>query len=517
MLLTFSSQIEASDQERRVIAGQVVPFDQVGMTSAGPVIFKRGSISIVDPNKIKLLANHDNKEVVGRATSFHTTDTGIYGSFKVSASSKGTDYLILAAEDLVSGLSVGVDVIKSAPDTKGNLVVTAGRLIEVSLVEAPAFAAAQIDRVAASETTQTEPTKESEAVMTTAPEAPQEEIKAEEAPVVEAARPRITQPTYNTMARNPITSAGRYTEHKIKAALGNFDSALFVKAADDSMATNPAFNKVNYLSEFITNTAFGTPVKDSCSSGELPDNGMTFSVPSLVTSAGGQSGVAPAVTVEAEAGAVQNTGMVTEFLTGTISKYSGMNTMSIELIERSSPIFFDELTRQLQNAYILATENAIVAELTASGTAATAQAATAAGLIAYVAKETPAAYSGTSYVAKNYLAGVSQWGLLIGATDTTGRPIFTAAQPMNAGGAAAPTSIYGNVLGLDLRVSTRVVDTTIDESAFIIVPEAVTVYSSPTAYMSVNIVANLQVQTAIYGYQSVIVKMPTGVRRYNLT
>ena len=56
MLLTFSSQIEASDQERRVIAGQVVPFDQVGMTSAGPVIFKRGSISIVDPNKIKLLA-----------------------------------------------------------------------------------------------------------------------------------------------------------------------------------------------------------------------------------------------------------------------------------------------------------------------------------------------------------------------------------------------------------------------------------------------------------------------------
>ena len=41
---------------------------------------------------------------------------------------------------------------------------------------------------------------------------------------------------------------------------------------------------------------------------------MTISIPSLVTSNGGGNGVAAVVTVEAEAGAVQNTGMVTEHL-----------------------------------------------------------------------------------------------------------------------------------------------------------------------------------------------------------
>jgi hypothetical protein len=53
-----------------------------------------------------------------------------------------------------------------------------------------------------------------------------------------------------------------------------------------------------------------------------------------------------------KAGAVANTGMVTEYLSGTVSKYSGMNTISIELLERSDPNFYAELTQQLQNAYL---------------------------------------------------------------------------------------------------------------------------------------------------------------------
>jgi hypothetical protein len=60
-------------------------------------------------------------------------------------------------------------------------------------------------------------------------------------------------------------------------------------------------------------------------------------------SEGGGTGVAPSVTVEAEAGAVANTGMETEYLTGTVSKYSGMNTLSVELLERSDPNFYAEL------------------------------------------------------------------------------------------------------------------------------------------------------------------------------
>ena len=145
---------------------------------------------------------------------------------------------------------------------------------------------------------------------------------------------------------------GSYTEHKIKAALGNETSKLYVTAADDSFTTNPAFNPTQFLTEFVTNTRFGTPAIDACSQGVLPASGMTISVPSLVTSSGGQAGVAPEVTEEAEAGAVQNTGMVTQYLSGTVKKYSGMNTLSVELLERSDPNFYAELTAQLQNAYL---------------------------------------------------------------------------------------------------------------------------------------------------------------------
>jgi HK97 family phage major capsid protein len=258
---------------------------------------------------------------------------------------------------------------------------------------------------------------------------------------------------------------------------------------------------------------------NALSSGVLPNSGMTINVPSLVTSAGGQSGVAPVVTVEAEAGAVENTGMVTEYLTGTVKKYSGMNTLSVELLERSDPNFYAELTNQLQRAYSLATDAAVIADVVAGGVQGTAVAATSAGIISYVSTETPNIYKNTSYFAKNYVAGPSQWSLLLGATDTTGRPIYNA-QPntqMNSAGQSVPTSIRGNVLGLDLYVDHQMVATTIDDSAFIVAPEAMTVYRSPQAYMSVNVVSNLQIQVAIYGFMATIVKMPNGLVRYNLT
>jgi hypothetical protein len=58
MLLTFSSQIESADEERRVIAGKIVPFEVPGNTSAGKVVFAKGSIEIGDPGKIKMLMQH---------------------------------------------------------------------------------------------------------------------------------------------------------------------------------------------------------------------------------------------------------------------------------------------------------------------------------------------------------------------------------------------------------------------------------------------------------------------------
>jgi HK97 family phage prohead protease len=538
VLLTFSQEIQAADTERRIVSGLVAPYGEVGYTSAGPVVFERGSISIPDAGKIKLLSQHQQDKPVGRAISFSDSTEGVYGSFKLSSSTRGQDALVLAQENLVSGLSVGVDVTASKPMGE-YLLVTAAVLKEVSLVESAAFSSASVTDIAAAraaleaatstKTTtisttivEVETETESEEAVTTAPENTPEETPVDapaEAEKVEAAR-KIIRPSVldSQRVRTPITSMGAYTEHKIKAALGNEDSKLYVTAADDSFTTNPAFSPTQYLQEFVTNTRFGTPAIDACSQGVLPTSGMTINVPSLVTAAGGGNGVAPEVTVEAEAGAVQNTGMETAYLTGTVAKYSGMNTLSVELLERSDPNFFAELSTQLENAYLKRLDQTVLAALIQAGQQGATQAATSAGIIGFASDAAAKVYQATGYFAQNYVANPSQWQLLMGSTDSTGRPIYSASQPMNAAGLTQPGSIRGNVLGLDLYVDKNfTATTTIDDSAIILAPEAFTVYRSAQNFMSVNVVSNLQVQIAIYGYMATIAKMPNGVVRFNLT
>ena len=517
MKLTFSSQVEAADGERRVIAGKIVPFEEVGNTSVGKVVFAKGSIEIGDPGKIKMLMQHAPERPIGRMQKFNQAEDGIYAQFKISNSMQGQDALILAGEQLIDGLSVGVDVNKSV-QKKEYLYVTSATLREVSLVESPAFTAAQVTKVAASENEaeDTNQTTESEAPVEDLATAPQEAKVEAATPTVEAARPTITAPLIQTRVRTPIDSMAAYTEHKIKAALGNDDSKLFIAAADDSFSTNPAFNPTQYLTEFVTNTRFGTPTIDACSQGTLPTVGMSISVPSLVTSAGGGTGVAPVVTVEAEAGAVQNTGMETAYLTGTVQKYSGMNTLSVELLERAGyPGFYAELTQQLQNAYLTAIDTAALTALLAAGTSASAVTADSDGIVAYSAQSAAAVYKNTGYFAQNYIANPAQWQALIGALDNTGRPIYNAIQPMNAAGDVRPSSIRGSVTGLDLYVDKNFSQTAFDDnSAVILAPEAFTVYRSPQAFMSVNVVSNLQVQVAIYGFMATIAKMPYGIIKF---
>jgi HK97 family phage prohead protease len=545
MLLTFSGNIEAVDNgDRRTISGKIAPYGEVGATSAGRVVFAENSITVPEPSKVKLLMQHDNSKPVGRMQSVTSNKTGLYASFKVSASTRGSDAILLAQEQLMDGLSVGVEVDDSRQE-KDYLLVTAATLKEVSLVESAAFPSAAVLKIAAQENAvdENQPTETTGETVDKAPEEmaseatflpdgatvtlksvsyETDEAEGDTTPV-EAARKIIKPSALNSQrVRTPITNMGAYTEHKIKAALGNDESKLFISAADASWTTNPAFNPTQYLSEFVTNTRFPRSAVDACSKGVLPPKGNTINVPALVDSNGGLNGVAPTVTVEAEAGAVSATGMVTEYLTGTVNKYSGMNTLSVELLERTdNPQFFSELTNQLQIAYMNATDQAVITAINATGFTSTGVAATAAGLISYTAESTANVYKNSGYFAQNFVGSTGIYNLLLGAVDSTGRPIFNAYQPnaaalANAAGMVSNNSVRGNVLGLDLYVDRFMTAGVADDSAFILAPEAFTVYESPQAYMSVNVVSNLQVQVAIYGFMATIAKIPNGICRLNI-
>jgi HK97 family phage prohead protease/HK97 family phage major capsid protein len=538
--LTFSAPIEAADGQRRIVSGQIVPFGAIGNTSAGHVIFERGSIQIPSAAKIKLLAQHNTNDPIGRAQSFSETATGINGVFKLSAASKAQDYLVMASEGLIDGLSVGVEVLASRERKDGVIIVSSAVLKEVSLVESPAFTDARVLDVVAQEGEETaveETLPEDSAPIEVTEETPITESEAtvsedttaattEAAAAAEASRPIIKAAApYTSAPRHDIISMGKYVEHKVKAALGDDTSRQYVAAAEDpatvraaadSMSTNPAFNPIQYLSNFVSNTNFGRPTIDAVSRGTLPASGLTLNIPSLVTSAGGGSSVAPTVAETAESGAPSDTGMTSAYESVTIKKYAGQQTISLELLERSDPIFFDQLAIQLERAYKQATDSAMIAILTAQGTQATGVAATNAGLISYVSTEAPAAYKGSSYFADRIVANTDWWGTIMGYTDTTGRPIYNAQSPYNAAGVSTPTSIKGNVLGLDLYVDKNVTSGLVDESAFIIAPETAYWWESPEAFFSVNVVNSMSVQTAIYGYGAGKVLIPAGVRRFNL-
>ena len=519
MLLTFSSSVESADTERRVIAGKIVPYEVVGNTSAGPVVFAKDSIDIGDPGKIKMLMQHQADKPIGRMQKFQKAEDGIYASFKISASMQGSDALTLASEALVDGLSVGVEV-NGSKQTKDYLYVTKATLKEVSLVETPAFAEANVTKVAASEseTDSTPTTTESEAILDTTPEPTV--TPAEVAPV-EAARPTISAAIY-AEPRTPINSQAKYLQYSVKAQLGDHEAGLWVrgedakalkiKAADDSFSTNPAFSPVSYATTVVDTLIGSRPTIEACGGAKvIPNSGMTISHPKITTSG--------TVASTAEGAAPSETGIVSAYVNATVTKYAGLQRYSVELLERSSdnPSFFAAMLDNMTRAYNKATDAAVIAEIVSGGTLASTQAATYLGVQAFIAQAGPAAYLATGELASGYIAGTSQWSLLIGAKDTTDRPIFTATNPYNAAGSSSPTSIRGNILGLDLYVDANMVSTTIDDSAFIVVPSAIAIYESPVLRLSTNVPTSGEIELMLYGYLATKTLVSGGLQRYNLT
>ena len=526
-ILTFSAEI-VCDADKRVISGKIVPIGtgEVGNTSAGRVIFEAGSIKLPDDaKKIKLLNQHNVKEPLGRAQYFTEGHDGIYAAFKVSSSTRGSDALLLASEGLQSGLSVGVEVEKSF-NKAGVMHVTAANLFEVSLVTEPAFKSAQVIDVAASEEAEatpadedaTTPTTESEETVENTPEvsaAPEVEAAS-----VEAAAPKVTAAKiYATDRVKPLTGA-EYLSASIKAAMGDDEARRTVRAADDSTSTNTGLTLPQHLQTFITDTFTGRPAFDAVTRSALVDSGMSFTVPRLYTNAGTPD-VAPTVADTNEGSAPSETGMTSTYDTVSINKFSGLNRVSFELIDRSSPSFMDLLMSELRKAYEKATDSALLTELIASGTAAATTAATAAGLQSFIATESAAAYKGTGGdYANKLVASTDQWAAIMGYADSTGRALYSAATPTyNSSGVAVPTSVRGSILGTDLIVDHNIAASgVVDNSAFLIAPSSVYVWESPTTNLRVNVLTSGEVEINMYGYLAIYVaKSGKGVRKFNLT
>jgi phage head maturation protease len=521
MQLSFEGQVLAASVETRTIRGLVVPFGKSGNTSAGPVRFEFGAFGDIDPSEIVLNMEHDRTRPLGRGIgdSLEVSPAGISMAFKIAPTGAGNDALVEASEGLRPAFSIEANVNEYTIE-KGVMVVSSAKLEAVAHVTNPAFKDAQISQVAAcdpeDQTTEAEIPAKDEPQETTVDEVTTpvaDEVTA--AAVVHAAAP-----VAYTKPRSPIKTQAHFLEHSIKAQRGNHESAEWiahakaedakhVNAADDSFTTNPAFKPIQYVSQVVDNQIGARGAIDAIGTRALPNAGMTVSIPKITTSG--------SVAETAEGAGPSETGIVSSYVDATVKAYKGLQRYSVELFDRADPSFYAAMLDNMRRVYAQATEAAVIAELTAGGTQATSQSVDVDGIVAYVKTETPAAYLATGELATRYIAGTSQWGLLIGAQDSTKRPIFSASQPQNSAGEVGTQSLRGNVMGLDLYVSNKAVSTNIDESAFIVVPSSVAIYESPVLQLSTNVVTTGEIETMLYGYLAVKVVTAGGVRRFNMT
>ena len=508
----FSIKVEATDFPKRELSGRIVTWNEAGVTSSGATMFNKGSITL--GNSTKLLLEHRRESPIGFLKSYEEDEEGIYATFSIGNTTAGSDALVEASTGLRDGFSVGV-IAQKYKNVDGVLVVSASALKEVSLVTDPAIASAKVE-IAASENNNSESEPETEEqstegetqveTPTAVPEAPAETVEASKVVQAEAARP-----LYFATPRSPIISGGSYLEHSIKATLGNEDSRQYIKAADDSFSTNPAFSPVSYVRDVAQNTNADRPTIDACG-GTRPLNsyGMTVSIPKITANS-------TSATVAEGGDPTGTTAITSSYVDATVIKKMGFQRYSVELLDRSDPSFYEIMLSNLRDSYAQATDAYVIAQIIAGGTVATATDADSAGIISFVSTEAPAAYTATKRTAKSFVGGTSIWSLLLGAKDTTGRPIYNAGNPMNNAGSAIPTSIRGNVLGLDFYVDPNMLSTSIDNSAFIIEPRSIEIFESPALTLATNVPTTGEIEIALYGYIAAQAVFAGGLRKFNLT
>jgi phage head maturation protease len=507
--------ITAADSNSRTITGRIVTFEETGNASIGKVQFAKGSIDAVP---VLLNLEHDRTRRIGKTLSIEANDQGIDATFKIANTTAGTDALVEASEGLRDGFSVEVYFDEYETLKDGTVRIIKGEMTGVALTSEPAIRSARVNEVAA--TTGDEPeisdsTVEPEETPTTeGDEVDNTVTNAETVETVEAAQSVTAnaKPAVGGSFTKPRLefTAAKYLENTIRASLGDENARQYVAAAAD-VTDNAGLVPTRQLTEVINGLANTTRSNiDAISRGVLPDAGMSFEIPKITQM--------PTVAATSEGSAPSETDQNAAFVTVNVAKYAGQQTFSVELLDRTSPLFFNELLSNMAAAYAKATDTAVNAALISGASAdatTTTTYPTAAELLGIVARGAASVYAGTQGFARNIIMNTSQWANAMTLNDS-GRPIYNASQPSNAGGVVRPDSIRGNIAGLDLFVTANTAATTdTDGSILIVNPAAYTWYESPTYRLRADVIASGQISVSVYGYGAIATKIGAGAFKNN--
>ena len=516
MKVTTPFTITAADSEARTITGQIVAFDTAANASTGKVMFKAGSLN---PANVKLNLEHDAARPIGKTLSMELSPDGktINATFKISKTTAGTDAIQEAIDGLRDGFSVEANAVEFGHNEDGTMVVSKADLVGVALTHNPAFDSARVSNVAATtapensepstdeaEATPQQPT-EGDVVENTVTEPTAAETVEASAKVEAAATPK---PVNFIATRNPIVSPETFLMHKVNAMRGDEQSRAFIAAAT-ATTDSPGLIPTRQLREVVNGLSDSVRASiDSISNSTLPSAGMVFQIPKVTA--------LPTVDQVDELDPITPAGLETEFINVNVKSFKGSSVMSVELADRSDPLYYSELISAMSAQYARETNAYNSAEIitgatkTATGIGSDI---TAAEFLTWVAGGAVSVYSNTFKFADAIVVSPQMWGRIMGFNDA-GRPIYNALNPMNAAGNAQPRSLRGSVNGIDLWVDTALSGLG-SNSMYVINRDAYTWYESPRLELRTNYLEDGSIGILMYGYGATATKIAAGAYAFN--
>ncbi len=435
----------AGEDSPRTITGVAVPWDTPAVVSGGQKVqFARGAFD-VNQKAPKLLEGHDMNQLRGVVTEMADSDEGLLFTAKFAKTRASDEAIELIKAGAYDSVSIGA--IPTKFKYKGDtMMVSAAEVLEISLVSHPAFSAAQITEIAASQP------EEEEAVEPQPLDIPEEETMSVENPTVEASAEIVpTAPLFASVKREAVLpTAAEY----ISAAIAGGDqwrdmsAALHAAAPDVTTSDTAGVLPLPIVGPVYNNFRGLRPVVDAVGVKAMPGGGKVFIRPEVTTHTS-------MAVQSAENAALQSGTFVVSSNQVTKGTYGGYVNISMQDLEWTDPAILSLILDDMARIYANTTDN-VAADALVAGITQTAVLTDPTSPAEWVSD----IYTAASTILTNsngnlptaLMLDPASYAALGKLVDTSGRPLFPEVGPMNALGTASAAQFAGRAFGLNVVV-----------------------------------------------------------------
>jgi HK97 family phage prohead protease len=488
-------EIRSTDLELREVSGIAVPYNEtIDLGGGMSERFAQGAVDITNQN-VKLLRDHDKKQVIGRIVEMRDETEGLFIRAKISETALGNETLALVKDGAIRSFSVGFIPVKDEKQDR-TVIRTKVNLKEVSLVPFPAYETASVTEVREIK----EEIKMTENNNTVDYTASIDEVRSSIEGLerkFEVINSNLILPSAETTPQ--FRSYGEY----VKSVASNDEAAIKLNRDFTGGAMGDSILKNAWVSDAVRILNNGRPTYNVFSSAPLPADGMTIEYPVL------ESDTTDYAEQEAEGDTLAYGKIAITSATAPIKTYGGYTDMSRQVIERSSVAYVDTAFRAMAATYARKTNAVVKAQLATSAglfATSTVSAWTADEVIEMLADSATKVNNETGRALEFILCSSDVFAALAKQVDGLNRPIAAATAVSNGFGNINPIGLTGSILGLPI-----VVDPSLSAGTLYVGNgAALTTYESAGAPFRLNDeeITTLTKSFSVYGYLGVAVPDP---------